>query len=344
MPTMKTPGGDTGSGGPGHTARAGVAAVTIHEVGLRDGLQIEERTVPTERKLAWIERLARSGVHLIQVGSFVNPQKMPQMADTDDLFRRLASAGPFPGVVFSGLVLNERGLERGLACGVDYFCMGVSASDTHSRKNTGMGTAEAADRVIAMGRQAAAAGKSVQVSVQSAFGCGYEGAVPSARVLGLVRRFVDAGLTTVSLADTAGHGDPAHVEALFGAVGALGDAMAMTCHFHDTYGLALANAYAAYRAGVTSFESAFGGLGGCPFTAVAAGNVCTEDLVHLFNRLGLCRDVSLDAIAEVTRDAAAFFGRPLPGVIHRTGPIPHAVPDNGVGPVVRQRDGLPDRV
>jgi len=297
--------------------------IIIHEVGLRDGLQIEEQAVPTERKLEWVARLARAGLRMIQVGSFVNPQRVPQMADTDELFRRLAAAERPPGVVYSGLVLNERGLERGFACGVDYFCMGVSASETHSRKNTGMSIAEAAGRIVAMGQAAAAAGRGVQVSVQSAFGCGYEGAVPPGRVLELVRRFVDAGLTTVSLADTAGHADPARVETLFGAVRALDERLKLTCHFHDTYGMGLANAYAAWRAGVTSFESAFGGLGGCPFTAVAAGNVCTEDLVHLLNRVGAGVDVDIAAVSGVTNDAAAFFGRALPGVIHRTGPIPY---------------------
>jgi len=300
-----------------------MATITIHEVGLRDGLQIEAQAVPTERKLDWIARLAGAGLRMIQVGSFVNPQKVPQMADTDELFRRLAAAGPPPGVVFSGLVLNERGLERGLACGVGYFCMGVSASDTHSRKNTGMTTAEAAGRILAMGQAAAAAGTGVQVSVQSAFGCGYEGAVPSGRVLDLVRRFVDAGLTTISLADTAGHASPAQVEALAGAVRAIDSRISVTCHFHDTYGMGLANAYAAYRAGVTVFESAFGGLGGCPFTALAAGNVCTEDLAHLFARMGAGAGIDIAAVAEVTRDAAAFFGRALPGIVHRTGPIPY---------------------
>jgi hydroxymethylglutaryl-CoA lyase len=299
------------------------ARITIHEVGLRDGLQIEPQAVPTDRKLGWIARLAGAGLRMIQVGSFVNPQKVPQMADTDELFRRLAAVPRPSGVVYSGLVLNERGLERGLACGVDYFCMGVSASETHSRTNTGMSTEEASARIIAMGRAAAAAGKGVQVSVQSAFGCGYEGAVPAGRVLDLARRFLDAGLTTVSLADTAGHASPAQVEALVAAIRALDDRLALTCHFHDTYGMGLANAYAAYRAGVTSFESAFGGLGGCPFTAVAAGNVCTEDLVHLLARAGAGVGVDVAAVAEVTKEAAAFFGRPLPGVIHRTGPIPY---------------------
>jgi hydroxymethylglutaryl-CoA lyase len=297
--------------------------VTIHEVGMRDGLQIEAQPVPTERKLAWIETLARSGVDMLQVGSFVNPQKVPQMADTDELFRRLAAMPPRPGPVWTGLVLNEKGLERGLACGVGYFCMGVSASDTHSRRNTGMTTADATDRVIAMGRRAADAGKGVQVSVQSAFGCGFEGAVPEARVIGIVRRYADAGLTTVSLADSSGHADPAQVEAMVAAVQAVSPAIEIACHFHDTYGMGLANVYAAYRAGVRTFEAGFGGLGGCPFVAMAAGNVSTEDVVHMFQRWNERRDIDLAAISAVTKDAAAFFLKALPGTIHRTGPIPH---------------------
>lgn len=301
--------------------------VVLHEVGLRDGLQIEERTVPTDRKLRWAERLVSSGIDMIQIGSFVNPERVPQMADTDDLFRRLGTPGARrPGVVYSALVLNEKGLDRGIACGVDYFCLGVSASDTHSRKNTGMGTAEAADRIIAMGRRAVAAGTRVQMSVQSAFGCGFEGHVPPDRVLGLAARFLDAGLATVSLADTAGHADPAQVLELFGALRALGRGVSMACHFHDTYGLGLANAYAAWTSGVTTFESAFAGLGGCPFTAVAAGNVCTEDLVHLFHRMGQRPDIALEPIVDVATDAALFFDRALPGRIHRSGPIPHARP------------------
>jgi hydroxymethylglutaryl-CoA lyase len=301
-----------------------MSRLVLHDVGLRDGLQIEEHVVPTDRKRQWLDRLAVSGIDVIQVGSFVNPQRVPQMADTDDLFRQLRDhPARAAGVAFSGLVLNEKGLERGLACGVDFFCMGVSASDTHSRKNTGMSTADATPRIIAMGRQALKAGARVQVSVQSAFGCGFEGPVPAERVLGLAAQFLDAGLTTISLADTAGQADPAQVEALFGALRASGPGITAACHFHDTYGLGLANVYAAWRAGVTSFECAFGGLGGCPFTAVAAGNVCTEDVVHLFQRLGLREDVRLDPILEVAADAEVLLGRALPGTIHRTGVIPH---------------------
>jgi hydroxymethylglutaryl-CoA lyase len=302
-----------------------VSALVLHEVGLRDGLQIEEQIVPTERKLAWLALLVESGIDMIQVGSFVNPQKVPQMADTDVLFQALAAPGfSRRGATFSALVLNEKGLERGLACGVEYFCMGVSASDTHSRKNTGMSTAEATERIVAMGRQALAAGKGLQVSVQSAFGCGYEGHVPGERVLGIARRFLEAGFTTLSLADTAGHADPAQVAEMFGMLRELAPGVRLAGHFHDTYGLGLANCHAALGAGATILESAFAGLGGCPFTAVAAGNVCTEDLVHLLHRMNLRRDVSLEPLAALARDAEAFFQRPLPGRIHATGPIPHA--------------------
>jgi hydroxymethylglutaryl-CoA lyase len=208
--------------------------------------------------------------------------------------------------------------------------MGVSASDTHRRKNTGMTTSEAADRIIAMGRQAVAAGKRVQVSVQSAFGCGFEGAIPQDRVVDIVRRYADAGLTAVSLADTSGHADPDQVEAMVAAVQALSPAVEITCHFHNTFGMGLANVYAAYRAGVRTFEAGFGGLGGCPFVALAAGNVCTEDVVHMFQRGNLRRDIDLEAISSVTREAAAFFGKAMPGTIHRTGPIFH--PGRFAGP------------
>jgi hydroxymethylglutaryl-CoA lyase len=225
-------------------------------------------------------------------------------------------------VRLSALVLNEKGLERGLAAGVDFFCMGVSASDTHSRKNTGMSTQEALGRILAMARRTADAGATVQLSVQSAFGCGYEGAIPSARVLGIAKRFLDEGFRTISLADTAGHATPARVTSLFEALMTAAPDADYACHFHDTYGLAMANACAALDAGVVSFEAAFGGLGGCPFTALAGGNLCTEDFVHLLQRAHLRTHIDLPALIDVAREAEAFFNRPLPGVVHRTGPIP----------------------
>jgi len=294
--------------------------IVIHEVGPRDGLQMEKQVVPLEVKEGWIRRVMAAGVDVVQVGSFVHPEKVPQMADTDELFRRL-TAGKTSAAVLSGLVLNEKGLERGLACGVEMFCLGASASETHSRKNTGMGTDEAMQRIIGAAKQAVAAGKKVQVSVQSAFGCGFEGPVPEERVLGMVRAYLEAGLRSISLADTAGHADPAQVERLFGAVFDLDPTIECTCHFHNTYGLGMANLHAAMRAGVTSFETSFAGLGGCPFTKVAAGNVATEDFVHALQRQGLRTDVSLERVIGVARDVAAHFGREMQGYVHKTGPI-----------------------
>jgi hydroxymethylglutaryl-CoA lyase len=259
-------------------------------------------------------------VDIVQVGSFVHPEKVPQMADTDELFRRL-TADRTSSTVLSGLVLNEKGLERGLACGVEMFCLGASASETHSQKNTGMSSADATKRIVGAAQQAAAAGRKVQVSVQSAFGCGFEGPVPEERVLEMVRAYLAAGLRNISLADTAGHADPVQVERLFGQVLALDPGIECTCHFHDTYGMGMANLYAAMRTGVTSFETSFAGLGGCPFTKVAAGNVATEDFVHALQRQGLRADLDLAKLVEVARDVAAHFGRDMQGRVHKTGPI-----------------------
>ncbi len=294
----------------------------IHEVGLRDGLQMEHETVPTATKLGWLRALAATGIDIIQVGSFVHPTRVPQMADTDAMFKELTATGGLPaGVVLSGLVLNEKGLERGLACGVQMFCMGVSASETHSQKNTGMSVADATTRIIAAAQQALAAHCLVQVSVQSAFGCGFEGPVPEERVLGIVRRYLDAGLTNISLADTAGHAAPDAVERLFTAIRTMDAKADFTCHFHNTYGMALANCIAAMRAGVTSFESSVAGLGGCPFTKVAGGNASTEDLVHMFQRMGHRPDLRLDDIIAVARQVAEHFHRDMPGSVYKTGAI-----------------------
>ncbi len=296
--------------------------IVVHEVGPRDGLQMERQVVPTAQKLRWIGELIAAGVDVVQVGSFVHPDKVPQLADTDRVFAEL---GKPEGVVLSALVLNERGLERAAAAGVGMLCMGVSASETHSRKNTGMGIAEAAERIIAMACRARDAGTKVQVSVQSAFGCGYEGAVPEQRVLSLAARFLEAGLTRISLADTAGHAVPDQVARLVEALLALDPSLEAACHFHNTYGLALANCWAAMAAGVTSFESSVAGLGGCPFTKIAGGNTCTEDFVHMLQRSGLRPELRLDRLIAVAKDVGRFFGRELPGSVYRTGTVDEAV-------------------
>ncbi|UCG62262.1 MAG: hydroxymethylglutaryl-CoA lyase [Candidatus Zixiibacteriota bacterium] len=299
-----------------------VENISIHEVGPRDGLQVEKTTVPLEDKIRWIDAVIKSGVDIVQLGSFVNPEKVPQMADTDKLFEHYSSDGNKPGrVILSGLVLNERGLERGMACGVEMFCMGVSASETHSQKNTRMTTSEALSRIIPMAKSALEAGKRVQVSVQSAFGCGFEGPIAAEKVLGIVKEYLSAGIRNISLADTAGHAQPLQVEVLYTTIKGLDPDVELACHFHNTYGLGLANCYAAFKSGVTYFESAFGGLGGCPFTKLPAGNVSTEDLVHSFQRMGLRKDIQLNTLLDTARQVSEFFGRELPGAVMKAGSI-----------------------
>ena len=294
--------------------------IVIHEVGPRDGLQMERQVVPIDTRENWIRRVMESGVDIVQVGSFVHPTKVPQMAATDELVRRLVG-NKKTDVTIAGLALNERGVERGLECGVEMFCLGASASETHSMKNTGMATMEATRRIIAAAEQAIAAGKKVQVSVQSAFGCGFEGPVPEDRVLGMVSAYLEAGLCNISLADTAGHAHPVQVERLFGAVFDLEPNINCTCHFHNTYGLGMANIIAALNAGVIAFETSFAGLGGCPFTKVAAGNVATEDFVNALQLQGLRKDVDLDRLISVAGDVADYFDREMPGCVYKTGTI-----------------------
>jgi hydroxymethylglutaryl-CoA lyase len=291
--------------------------IIIHEVGLRDGLQMEKQVVPTEQKIKWIHGLMDSGVDIIQVGSFVHPEKVPQMADTDKLFAELTK-NKTSKTILSGLVLNEKGLERGMKCGVEMFCMGVSASETHSMKNTGMSTTEATERIMATAKQAVSAGKKVQVSVQSAFGCGFEGVIPQERVLSIVQKYIDAGLKNISLADTAGHATPDQVEKLYEAIFKLDSSVEATCHFHNTYGLGLANVFAAMKIGVQNYESSIAGLGGCPFTKVAAGNVCTEDFVHALQRMGFTKEINLLKLVELAKEFSAFFNREMPGLVYKT--------------------------
>ena len=296
--------------------------ISIHEVGPRDGLQVEKEAVPLDEKIRWIDATIDSGVDIVQLGSFVHPEKVPQMADTDKLFEHYSNGkGKAKDVVMSGLVLNERGLDRGMACGVDMFCMGVSASETHSQKNTRMTTSEAQTRIIAMAKTAMDSGKRVQVSVQSAFGCGFDGPIPAERVIGIVREYVEAGIRNISLADTAGHANPAQVEELFGAVNEIDAGLDLACHFHNTYGLGLANCYAALKSGVTYFESAFGGLGGCPFTKMPAGNVSTEDLGHSLQRMDYRKEIKLNVLLDVANQVSAYFKRDLPGSVLKSGSI-----------------------
>ena len=299
-----------------------VSGVFFQEVGLRDGIQGEDKLVPTAVKAGWAERLLASGLDLVQLGSFVRADLVPQMADSEELISGLLRKDPALAGRLSALALNEKGLERGLKCGVKIFSLGSSASETHSLKNTGMGREEAALRGAAMAREAAKAGAAVHALVHSSFGCGYEGRVDPDKVIEVAERYIEAGVTSLGLSDTAGHATPKQVKELYSRVARLAPGLTLSCHFHNAYGTGLANCFAALEAGVTWFETSVGGLGGCPFTRMPSGNVCTEDLLHPLQRMGLRGDIDLSAVIGVAKDAAAFFGRDLPGAVMHTGPVP----------------------
>lgn len=299
-----------------------MSKLKIHEVGLRDGLQMEKAIVGTEKKIEWIKLLLESGIDLIQVGSFVHPEKVPQMKDTDQIFEYFMDSGKGgSNAILSGLVLNERGMERGMKCGVELFCLGVSASETHSMKNTRMSTSEALARIIAMAKEIAGSGKIVQVSIQSAFGCGFEGYIDENRVMDIVKQYLDAGIKRISLADTAGHADPVQVERMIRNIRSLDSDIELAVHFHNTYGMALANAYIAMQNGSAYIETAFAGLGGCPFTKQPAGNLCTEDFVHCLHRFHQREDIKLSNLIDLAKSVSEELERDLPGYVYKSGPI-----------------------
>lgn len=293
--------------------------VTLVEVGPRDGFQMEAAVVPTGRKLSVIARLVEAGLKQVQVASFVHPAKVPQMADAGQLIRRLPRRD---NVVYTALVLNRRGLERAMASGIKAVEISLSASDTHSRKNTGMTHGEALDQVLPMIDRAVAAGLHVRAGIQCAFGCVYEGRIVPARIARVVRRFVDHGAHVLSLADTTGMGSPPVVREVLDAVLPLCDRLPLALHLHDTRGLGLVNLMAALNYGVSIFDTALAGMGGCPFVPGAAGNIATEDTAHLLETLGIHTGVDYRRVGSVSLEMEAFFQKTFSGRMHRITALP----------------------
>lgn len=299
--------------------------VTLVEVGPRDGFQFEQIVVPTDRKLAVIARLVAAGLKQIQVASFVHPARVPQMADAGQLIDSLPRGG---GVIYSALVLNQRGLERAVASGIEAVEISLSASDTHSRNNTGMTHGDALSQGLDMIGQAVSAGLRVRASVQCAFGCAYEGCIPTQRIADMVSRFVDHGAHGLSLADTTGMGSPPLIKEVLGAVLPLSGRLPLALHLHDTRGLGLVNLMTAVSHGVSIFDTALGGMGGCPFVPGAAGNIATEDTAHLLETLGISTGVNHRRVGAISRGLEAFFRKSFPGRMHRltASPAPSASP------------------
>jgi len=285
--------------------------VTVYEVGPRDGLQNEPETLSVEARVDLVNRLADAGLPAIEVGSFVSPKAVPQLADTEEVFRRIRRLS---GVRYPALVPNVRGLERALAAGVLEIAVFTAASETFNRRNINAGVDESIERFRPVVDRARREKLRVRGYVSTAFGCPYEGAVPPEAVREVVQKLLDLPVDEISIGDTIGVATPADVyeviETLYGA-GVTRAVLAL--HFHDTRGTALANVYAGLECGVTTFDASAGGLGGCPYAPGASGNLATEDLLYLLQGLGIETGVSLPGVVEASQALAGVLGRRPPG-------------------------------
>jgi hydroxymethylglutaryl-CoA lyase len=288
--------------------------VTVYEVGPRDGLQNESAIVPVEAKAEFVRRLVAAGLPVVEATSFVHPRWVPQLADAAELMGLLGDAGRDLPV----LVPNERGLDRALELGLRHVAIFGSATETFAQKNLNRSLDEQFAMFEPVVRRARDAGLDVRAYVSMCFGDPWEGAVPVEQVVATGTRLLDLGAGQLSLGDTIGVGTAGHVKALVAAFEDAGvgtDRLAM--HFHDTYGQALANAYAALECGITTFDASAGGLGGCPYAKSATGNLATEDLVWMLTGLGIDHGVDLDAMVATSVWMAGRLGRPSPSAVVR---------------------------
>ncbi len=293
-------------------------AIEIVEVGPRDGIQSQPTLLTTAQKLEFVERLVGAGLKRIEVASFVNPKRVPQMADVDELLARL----PRPeGVRYLGLVLNERGYDRALAARIHEINCVVVASDTFNRRNQGVSTQESLEAVGRIAARARADGIYCGVTIGAAFGCPFEGEVPQGRVIELLKTLEDAGVDEVALADTIGVAVPSEVRTLLERVAAAGSPLPR-CHFHNTRNTGIANAYAAVEMGVRALDASCGGVGGCPFAPNATGNVGTEDVLYMLERMGFDAGIDIHAVMDTTRWLGDILQSDMPAMVTRAGLFP----------------------
>jgi hydroxymethylglutaryl-CoA lyase len=289
--------------------------VTIWEVGARDGLQNESAVVGVDVKAEFLDRLARTGLRIVEATSFVHPHWVPQLADAEELLEQFT---PREGVRYPVLVPNEQGLDRALAAGVTEIAVFASATDSFAQRNLNRDFDTQFAMFSPMLRRAKAGGLRVRGYLSMCFGDPWEGAVAIDQAVGAGRRLLDLGCDQLSLGDTIGVGTPGHVVALLdGFVRAGVETDALAVHFHDTYGQALSNTFAALRCGVTCVDASAGGLGGCPYAQSAAGNLATEDLVWMLDGLGIEHGVNLDALVQTSVWMADQLGKPSPSRVVR---------------------------
>ena len=289
--------------------------VHVVEVGPRDGLQNESQTIATEKKAEFIRLLGAAGLKEIEVASFVHPKWVPQLADADSLIPRLK---PIPGVRYSGLVPNMKGLDRAIAAGLHRIAVFTAASETFNRKNINVGVDESIALYKPVVARAIHVGLSVRGYVSTCFVCPFEGQIAKEKVLRVTEALFDLGVDEVSIGDTIGAATPKDVEETGGHLLSRFPADKLAMHFHDTYGMAIANVYQSLRMGLTKFDSSAGGLGGCPYAPGASGNVATEDLIYLFDRLGIETGVSLGGVRRASHFIGQALGRTLPSRVLQT--------------------------
>lgn len=293
--------------------------VRVVEVGPRDGLQNESVVLPVETKAAFVRRLAEAGFPVIEAGAFVRPDRIPQMADTDELLRRLAGVR---GPVLSALVPNRRGMERALACGLREVAVFTAASEEFARHNINIGIAESLDRfreVLALARDH---GCRVRAYVSTAWWCPYAGRIAPDAVRRVASALIEMGCYEISLGDTIGAATPGEVSTLIDRLALDLPVRALAVHFHDTRGTALANVLSALLRGVTTVDASAGGLGGCPYAPGASGNLATEDLLYMLHGMEIETGVDLAVVADASRGLAASLGHALPSRYLQAGPPP----------------------
>lgn len=288
----------------------------IQEVATRDGFQIESNFVATEQKIALIDRLSETGLAKVEVTSFTSPKAIPNLRDAEEVMRGIRRV---PGVEYTVLVPNVKGCERALACDVDEINLVMSASDTHGLANLRMTPEQSLVQFREIVEVSRGSGVFINASLSTTFGCPFEGEVPEQRVYELVQRLLDIGVQGITLCDTTGMADPAQVERICATVLKCWPRTEFTAHFHNTRGMGLANALAALNAGIDRFDASLGGLGGCPYAPGASGNICTEDLVHMFQRMGLDTGVDLERLLQCAASLPELVGHEVPGAVLKAG-------------------------